>query len=43
MNSIMEGYIEIPSLEMICPNNFPLSTLKINFSGLREMSYSLHL
>jgi hypothetical protein len=43
MDSILEGSIEMPSLEMICPNSFPVSTLKIDFFGLREMPYSLHL
>jgi hypothetical protein len=41
--SILEGSTEIPSLEMICPNNFPLYTPKIDFLGLRETPYSLHL
>jgi hypothetical protein len=41
--SILEGSTEIPSLEMICPNKFPLSTPKIDFLGLRETPYSLHL
>jgi hypothetical protein len=43
MNSSLEGSIEIPSLEMIWPNNLPLSTQKIDFLELREMPYSLHL
>jgi hypothetical protein len=40
MASILEGSTEIPSLEMICPNKFPLSTPKIDFLGLREIPYS---
>jgi hypothetical protein len=43
MASILEGSIEIPYFEMIWPNNMPLSTLKIDFLGLREMPYYLHL
>jgi hypothetical protein len=43
MASILEGYIEISYLEMIYPNNFPLSIPKIDFLGLREIPYSLHL
>jgi hypothetical protein len=37
MGSIFEGSIEMASLDMICPNKFPLSTPKIDFIGLREM------
>jgi hypothetical protein len=43
MASTLAGSIVIPSLEMIWPSNLPLSTPKIDFLGLREMPYSLHL
>jgi hypothetical protein len=43
MDSILEGSIEIPYWEIIWTNKFPLSTSKIDFLGLREMPYSLHL
>jgi hypothetical protein len=43
MASILEVSIEIPSLEMICPNNFPLYTPKIDLLELKGIPYSLHL
>jgi hypothetical protein len=43
MDSTLTGSIMIPSFEMIWPSNLPLSMPKIDFLGLREMPYSLHL
>jgi hypothetical protein len=37
MASTLAGSIMIPSLEMMCPSNLPLSTPKIDFLGLREI------
>ena len=34
---------EIPSFDMMCPNNFPFETSEILFFGLGEMSYFWHL
>jgi hypothetical protein len=43
MASTLAVSIVIPSLEMMCPSNLAFSTPKIDFLGLREMPYSLHL
>lgn len=41
--SVLAGSILIPSLDMICPNNFPSSRPNIVFLGFKEIPNFLHL
>jgi hypothetical protein len=40
---ILFGSTKIPSYETMCPKSFPLSIPKIDFLGLKEIPYFLHL
>jgi hypothetical protein len=40
--STLLGSILIPSLEIMCPNNFPYSIPKCDFFGFSDMSNFLH-
>ena len=43
MASILVGSIQIPSLEIMLPNNFPSSNPNNFFLGFKEIPYFLHL